>query len=73
MADTSLRDRAWYPPLAGVVCGVVALVTALTFHVYTWPLASLAGLVILAVGWWTESLRRDRRLRGLDEREMGLN
>ncbi len=73
MANAPLRDRRWYPPVAGLACGIVFLAAALAVRDYAWPLALLGGLAIAAWGWWTEGLRRHRRLRGLDEREMGLH
>jgi hypothetical protein len=69
----SVKDGRWYPPLAaGLVFAILVAVFLMLSErgvVLSVVTAAAAGGVV----WWAEGLRRDRRMRGLDEREVGMS
>lgn len=67
-----LRDRRWYPVVAGLVIGVLWLGVMLSrdYGVLTSAAVALAPALITG---WTEDLRRDRRLRGQRKEDMGVD
>lgn len=69
-----LADRAWYPLAAGgVLLAFWLLAVLMPGDFPTWGQALLIGGVTGATTVWTEGLRRDRRLRGQDEKDMGFD
>jgi hypothetical protein len=68
-----LRDRRWYPAAGGLLLLGFWLLLAAVFDRPTWPEALLGGSLAAVLTAWTENLRRERRLRGQLEENMGTD
>lgn len=68
-----LRDERWYPAACGLLLLAVWLTAAAVFEFPSWQFGLLAGVLNGGTLAWSENLRRERRLRGQREEDMGYD